>query len=154
MAKPTVVVLKDNFGAARAAITGSMLMESAKAGGHVIEAAAKVNAGSGRPGLEIRTGALVNSINVSEAKSMMTYAEVDVGPTVLYARIHEYGGIIVPVHAPMLSWIDEKTGERFFAKAVHIPARPYMRPAVDENEEAVANAVGLELRRNLEAATS
>jgi len=148
----TVIVLEDNFAAVRGAITGPMLMEAAKAGGHVIEGAAKINASSGRPGLEIGVGALVNSITVEPASSTNTRAEVDVGPSVLYARIHEFGGVIVPVHAPMLSWISD-AGERIFAHAVHIPARPYMRPAVDENEDAIAGAVATEVRRSLDAVT-
>ena len=151
--KPTVIVLEDNFDAVRGAITGAMLMEAAKAGGHVIEGAAKINASRGRPGLEIGDGTLVNSINVSPSKSTETYAEVDVGPSVIYGRIHEFGGVIVPVNAKMLSWIDDDTGERIFANAVHIPARPYMRPAVDENEDKIVDAVAAEIRRNLEAVT-
>ena len=150
--KSTVIVLQDNFAAVRDAITGPILMEAAKAGGHVIEGAAKVNASSGRPGLNIKTGALVGSITVEPAKSTNTFAEVDIGPSVLYARIHEFGGIIVPVHAPRLSWIDETTGEFRSAYVVQIPARPYMRPAVDENEDNIANVVAYEIRRSLEAA--
>ena len=59
------IVLEDNFDAVRNAVTGALLMDAALAGGHVVEGHAKVNAGSGRPGLNIQTGTLVNSINVS-----------------------------------------------------------------------------------------
>lgn len=147
-----VIVLEDNFASVREAVTGDMLMEAARAGGHVIEAHAKINASRGRPGLEVKTSALVGSINVTEAKSTETYAEVDVGPSVLYAAIHEFGGIIVPVTKRFLSWVQD--GIRIFANEVHIPARPFMRPAVDENEDRIVNAVAHEIRRGIENATS
>jgi len=92
---------------------------------------------------------LVGSITTTEAKSTKTRAEVDTGPSVLYAAIHEFGGIIVPVAAKMLSWIGD-TGERIFANLVQIPARPYMRPAVDENEDRVVKAVEAEIKRQLD----
>lgn len=148
----TVIVLKNNFD--RAHLTGAILMGAAKAGGHVVEAHAKINASRGRPGLEVGLGTLVGSITVSPARSTRTRAEVDVGPSVMYARIHEYGGVIVPLHAKVLSWIDEDTGERIFANMVHIPARPYMRPAVDENERSILSAITTEINRALEVATA
>lgn len=171
MPKTTVVVLEDNFD--KAHLTGEMLMEGAKAGGHVIEAAAKLNASGGRPGLRVRTGALVNSITVVKGKSTKTRAEVAIGPSVIHARIHEYGGIIRPVTAQflaiplpgvtgrprdydlhvvpfggMVAGLVDASGSVMFLlkKAVHIPARPYMRPAVDENEFAIKNAVWMEMQ--------
>lgn len=152
MAKGKVIVLKDNFDAVRASVTGAMLMESAKAGGFVIEGHAKVNAGSGRPGLEMQTGALVNSITVTEEKKEKTFAEVGVGTNIVYARIHEVGGIITPVTAPKL--VFEIDGELIFAGAVHIPARPYLRPAIDENEDDIVKVVETEIWRNLDKATT
>lgn len=147
----TLVVEKDNTDKIVSAVTRSALLDAARAGGHVIEGAAKINASSGRPGLEMETGALVNSINVVTARSSTLFAEVDIGPTVIYGRIHELGGMIVPVNAPMLAWQDKDTGEYIFANAVHIPARPYMRPAVDENDEKILEAVAAELRRSIGA---
>jgi len=126
--KAKVVVLDDNFDDVRGAITGEMLMAAAKAGGHVIKKHAKENASSGRPGLEVETRELVDSIKISPAKSTETYAEVDVGPSVIYGAIHEFGGF-------------------------GIPARPYMRPAIDENEDKIVDAVADEIRGNLEAVT-
>lgn len=148
-----VIVLEDNFDAVRHAVTGAMLMDAAMAGGHVIEGHAKVNAGSGRPGLEMQTGALVNSITVDEVKKGKTKAEVGVGTNMIYARIHEIGGVIVPKSAKMLSWVN-KEGVRVFANAVHIPARPYLRPALDENEPDIVKAVETEIWRNLDKATT
>ena len=148
--KPTVIVLKDRFPAVLEAVMGLVLLQAAFAGGHVIEGAAKINASAGRPGLQIKTGALVGSINVSTSKVTRGFAQVDVGPSVLYARIHEFGGIIVPTSKSMLSWVND-AGERVFANAVHIPARPYMRPAVDENKSQIGWAVEASIDRGIRA---
>ena len=152
MSKGEVIVLEDNFDAVRNAVTGEMLMDAAEAGGFVIEGHAKINAGSGRPGLNIKTGALVNSIKVDEDKKTETRADVTVGTNIIYARIHELGGIIKAVSAKMLSWIDD-AGNRIFANLVHMPARPYLRPAMDENEDKIVKAVETEIWRNLKKAT-
>ena len=134
------IVLEDNFDAVRNAVTGEMLMEAAMAGGHVVEGHAKVNAGSGRPGLNIQTGTLVNSINVSEGKKTKTSAEAHIGTNVVYARIHELGGII-------------KGAFGIPGSIVHMPARPYLRPAMDENENDIITAVKTEIKRNLDKAS-
>ena len=81
-----VVVLEDNFDAVRKAITGDMLMDAAIAGGNVIEGHAKINAGSGRPGLIMRTGHLVNAISTKEGEKTKTKAWANIGPwDVVYA---------------------------------------------------------------------
>ena len=153
MPKGKVIVLEDNFDSVRKAITGKMLMESAKAGGHVVEGHAKINASKGgKEHLNIRMGILVNSISVSEGKQMPTRAWADIGTNIIYARIHELGGIIKPVVANMLSWVND-AGERIFAGLVSIPARPYLRPAIDENEDDIVGAVEAELWRNINKAT-
>lgn len=152
MAKSKVIALEDNFDAVRKAITGDMLMEAAMAGGSVIEGHAKVNAGSGRPGLRIGDGNLTGSIHTEEAGQTRHRATANTGTNVIYARIHEFGGIITPVSAKSLSWINE-SGERVFAGSVHIPARPYLRPAIDENERDIVKAVETELWRNLDRVT-
>jgi len=148
------IVLEDNFDAVRNAVTGDQLMEIAKAGGHVVEGHAKINAGSGRPGLRIGRGTLVNAINVSEGKKTKTFAEADIGPSnIVYARIHELGRTISAVTAKALHWIDAATGEHRVAKSVHIPARPYLRPALDENEPDILKAVEAELWQHFDKAT-
>ena len=136
-----VIVLEDNFDAVRNAVTSDQLMEIAKAGGYVIEGHAKINASKGRPGLRMITGNLVNSINVSDGRKSKTSADCDIGTNVIYARIHELGGIIMGAFGiPGL--------------AVHMPARPYLRPAMDENEPDIKRAVFAELWRHLTKATS
>ena len=134
-----VIVLEDNFDAVRNAVTGEMLMNAAEAGGFVVEGHAKIKAGSGRPGLIMRTGALVNSIIVDKIKKSKTFAQVGIGTNLVYARIHELGGII----------------KNAFGRGiiVHMPARPYLRPAMDENEKDIVGAVEAEIWRNLDKAT-
>jgi len=134
-----VIVLEDNFDAVRNAVTGEMLMDAAEAGGFVVEGHAKIKAGSGRPGLIMRTGALVNSIIVDKIKKSKTFAQVGIGTNLVYARIHELGGII----------------KNAFGRGiiVHMPARPYLRPVMDENEPDIRKAVETELWRNLNKAT-
>ena len=148
-----VIVLEDNFAEVLDACTGQDLLRAITAGGFVVEGYAKINAGSGRPGLNIQTGALVNSIQTTDGVVISpTQVWISVGTNMVYARIHEIGGTIVPVNAKMLSWEGEG-GERIFAGAVHIPARPYLRPAMDENEGKITLAVGANLRAGLDKVT-
>lgn len=147
-----VIVLKDNFDAVRSAITGNDLMAVAKAGGHVVEGHAKVNASKGGDDhLNIGEGTLVNSIHVAEVERGAKRAFVGIGTNIIYGRIHELGGIIVPVVAKMLSWVNDQ-GQRIFANAVHMPARPYLRPAMDENEDDIVKAAETELWRRIDKA--
>lgn len=68
------------------------------------------------------TGALIGSRGTQRlGKSTWAYY-VDK----IYARIQEYGGVITPKRARLLSWVD-KGGIRRFAKRVTIPPKPYMR---------------------------
>lgn len=77
-----------------------------------------------------QTGALRNSI-AYETKQTGTGAEAEIGPSVIYARIQEYGGTIRPVHAQALHWVMD--GQDYFAKQVTLPARPYLRPAAEDH---------------------
>lgn len=73
------------------------------------------------------TGNLVQSIKIRKAKSY-----IDVGAfNTVYAKIHEFGGIITPRRAKALHFFVDKM--EVFAKRVHIPPRPYLKPAVDEH---------------------
>jgi phage gpG-like protein len=69
---------------------------------------------------------------------------------VVYGRIHELGGIIKPVVAKMLHFVID--GVDVFAKAVHIPARPYLRPAVDGHEDEIKEAMFVTLKRKIDEA--
>lgn len=72
-------------------------------------------------------GVLSRSITTSEVPGELAMA---VGSGMIYARIHEYGGVIVPVHAQKLVF-PHKDGGLAFVDSVTIPARPYLNPALD-----------------------
>lgn len=76
----------------------------------------------------IVTGNLQSTIKIQSEGDL----EASVGTTEFYAVYVEYGrGIVLPVKAKMLSWIDKYTGERVFAfKAGEAPPRPFLEPAV------------------------
>ena len=149
MSGNNVIILKNNVPAIRGAITGEGLKKAVTAGAIVIEANAKINV--------LRTfsskmfGALANSIQIYISKATRTEAEAEIGPTVIYGRIQELGGIITAIRAKMLSWVSD-TGERIFAHLVQIPARPYLRPAVDEHIEDIEAAVSVQLWKDIEKA--
>lgn len=57
------------------------------------------------------------------------------------ARIREFGGTIRAKSGRYLVF-KNKAGEVIRTPSVRIPARPYMRPAVDENKDRIASEVG------------
>ena len=152
MSKTKVIKLIDNLDKVRKQITGEGLKKAALAGGFVIEGNAKINVEKTFSSKSTGSAGLGGSIQTVVSKSSDKIAEVDVGPTVIYGRIHELGGVILPVHAKLLSWVDN--GKRIFAKRVQIPARPYLRPAVDEHEKEIAQAVGFQLKKQIESVTN
>jgi phage gpG-like protein len=144
----TVIKLEDHFKEALAAASGETLAKAVLAAGHVVESHAKINASRGRPGLISRTGALVGSISTVLGKMLSHEAEASVGPTVIYGRIHELGGIIRPAKAKALRF--QVDGHWVAARSVHIPARPYLRPAVDEHQDEILDAVRYQLEKALQ----
>jgi len=79
------------------------------------------------------TGALAESITITAEGE---YTRLT-GPTVVYGRIIELGGTITPRDRRYLSWLSDwmtGTGDRVFAKRVHIRPEPYLRPAVEADE--------------------
>lgn len=65
----------------------------------------------------MNTGALRNSIMLGE----VTDEGVEIGSSLIYARIHQLGGTIVPKRAKVL-----RAGGYFPLKKAVIPARPYL----------------------------
>lgn len=57
----------------------------------------------------------------------------------IYAPTHEYGAIIYPRKKKALSF--EVDGKRVFAKKVIVPARPFLEPAVLNNELAINHKI-------------
>jgi len=147
-----VVVLKNNVKAIRGVVTGAALKSAVMAGGQTLENYAKINVEKTFSGKSTGGAGLGGSIQTIVSTATEIKAEVDVGPTVIYGRIHELGGIILPVKAKMLSWMDDDTGERIFAKMVQIPARPYLRPAFDEHKDEIADAMMHQVKKAIEQA--
>ena len=80
--------------------------------------------------LNVRTGTLRRSIR-SETDRAALIAKIGPlanSPAKKYAPVHEFGAVITPVRAKALRFTIE--GKTIFAKSVHIPARPYLRPGV------------------------
>jgi phage gpG-like protein len=67
-----------------------------------------------------------------------------IGTDVIYARIHEKGGVITPVHADKLVF-PGRDGNLVFADSVTIPARPYLEPALDAVAPQIAQDFADEL---------
>ena len=133
-------------------ITGKEAQEVITAGALVIEQWGKRNID--KQGLRGRTGNLINSYHVHETGGSGTKVWADVGSRgVIYARIHEFGGMILPKRFKFLHWISDPrtktghfagkagSGDEVFAKRSVIPARPYHRPAIDEHKGAVGIAI-------------
>lgn len=102
----------------------------------------------------IDTSNLVQKVHAKLDSAEGKIAEASVGPRgVAYARIHEYGGIIKAKNAPYLHFMT-KDGAWHKVKSVHIPARPYMRPAFDEHRQDINDVMARVLEQKInEAAT-
>ncbi|MBW1666717.1 MAG: phage virion morphogenesis protein [Deltaproteobacteria bacterium] len=93
--------------------------------------------------LGVRTGHLRRSIR---SQTVIRGDEVEgrIGTNVLYARIHEKGGVITPKRAKVLRFQIPGVGWRS-AKRVVMPARPFLRPAIMDSLEAISKAIGKEI---------
>ena len=141
-----VKILVDNTKGVLNALSGRDLLPAARNGGLVVQ-------NSARPAAPIDKGALRASIHVEDDEVTNTAAWVNVGSELIYARIQEFGGVIEPKNKKFLSWLS-KDGSRIFAKRVHIPAQPYLRPAMDNNHEQIKNAVGATIKMIIERVTA
>ena len=143
-----VVVLKNNVKVIRGVVTGAVLKSAVMAGGQTLENYAKINVEKTFSGKSTGGAGLGGSIQMVVSKAAETKAEVDVGPTVIYGRIHELGGIIRPVTAKFLHFIID--GIEIFTKLVQIPARLYLRPAFDEHKDEIVNAMMYQVKKAIE----
>lgn len=149
------------------AAQGENLGRVAMIGGWVIRDAARDNLKD--QGL-IRTRTLSRSLDAEISERSATHAAVDVGTNLEYGAIHEFGGTIRAKNAkylaiPVGSYTGsplkysglrvKKTGKgnlvlidasgqvQYVLKAsVEIPARPYLRPALDEKGSEAQQEMG------------
>lgn len=136
---------KKQLGKLAESIAEENLVTAAKAGGLIVQNAAKEKSPK-------RTRTLSRSIHMEVVESSRYKVEIAIGTDVAYAAIHEFGGVITPKQAKVLAF--EIGGELIFAKRVTILARPYLRPAMDENVQAVADQINATLAQLLARANA
>lgn len=81
--------------------------------------------------LHIRTNRLKSSIS-GTTQVVGDLIAGRIGTNVVYARIHELGGTILPKVGPYLKF--NIGGRWIFATKVKMPARPFMAPSLRENK--------------------
>lgn len=124
---------------------GDILEMAVNAGAIVVTNEAQNNASRGHPSyLKRQTGTLVRSIQPHTVSKSNTRVEVAVGSSLEYSRIHEFGGTISAKGGGKLKFQTED-GTWHQVSSVHIPARPYLRPALDENIAEIEAAVAKQL---------
>lgn len=143
--------LRRKLAALSAALAEESLGAALTAGADLVVNAAKQRA-------PYRTGTLRRAIHsrVTASRDEAT-AEIGVhqdgeGAIVPYAAQVEFGGTIVPRTAKALHWVD-KDGNEHFARSVTQPARPYLRPAFDEQADNALAETAAALRELIKAVT-
>ena len=132
-----VIKLDNKFKEVIAAASGENIMKALLAGGEVVRNHAKLNIQAQEL---VDTGTLLNSISVQEGSEGKTDATVEIGTNIVYSAIHEFGGSINQTNA----W------GRGISQTIHIPARPYLRPSLDENTKSIVDAIGSSLKHQIE----
>lgn len=118
---------------------------------------------------------LSRSIHSETVEKRPKYVEINIGTDVVYARIHEYGGTIVPKKGKYLTIPVSETAKALvsprnysgelakigmtlqadgvvhwvLATSVTISAQPYMRPAVENKGQAAMDSIAEALRQML-----
>lgn len=105
------------------------------AGGPAPDGAAWAPNKEGRTPILHRTGALARSIDYA-----VSGMQAIVGSGLVYARIHQDGGVIRPKSASRLAF--RVGGKLVFAGSVTMPARPYLGLSGDDRSELTQAAVG------------
>lgn len=77
----------------------------------------------------LRSGIISSGVGVSGGR-LTADIQAGTNASIVYARIHELGGTIVPKRANFLRF-KTADGSWHMIKQVTIPARPYMRPAAE-----------------------
>jgi hypothetical protein len=108
--------------------------------------------------LKNRTGNLRRAVFESIAATASDRFEgaVSVGSEALYGAYQEYGAHIperVPVRERVLHWIGADGANVFAmrARAFDLPARPFMRPSLDENKDKIIRALAETIDREMKA---
>jgi HK97 gp10 family phage protein len=165
------------FKALGEAVKADTLETAVLAGGTVFLNAAKGNI---KDQQLIRTRTLSRSLHQEIKEKTATRVTSEAGTDAPYAAIHEYGGVIrakkskylaIPVgtykdsprNHPQLKLSKTAGGtlllrspggtiQYVLRKSVEIPARPYMRPAWDAEQENVSGTIGKAIKKLVEQA--
>jgi phage gpG-like protein len=116
----------------------------------ILDAAIKQNIRQ-RSGLRVRTGSLLNSIMQEIVEDGVNLVG-QIGPhNIPYAAVHEFGHTfkarrVEPRNASVLAWMG-KNGPAFSMGheigPFTVPARPYLRPALDQTKDLIAERFSL-----------
>lgn len=122
---------------------GSVIQAEAKTGFKARGQKNSPNPATGPRTLRVQSGQLRRSIVVRSRGSGVNMV-VEVGPTVRYGAIHEFGGTIRPIRKKFLTF--RIGGDFVNVKSVRIPKRPYMAPALKRSEAKVQTLIGFAFR--------
>lgn len=121
------------------------LLKGLRDGMFFAEGAAKKSFGkSGN--LQVGTGRLRSSIK-SGVKQLANNLIGYIGSNIIYAKIHEFGGIIRARAAQYLKFQVE--GKWVTASQVTIPAKPYLNPSITENINKIKELIGTSILREV-----
>lgn len=127
---------------------------------HEVQAKAKINVHQKLNTTGKAKGTLSRSVTVLSNRNKL---QAEIGPSVIYGRIHEFGGVIKPVKgeylwfrlpgAQAISYSKSGSvkagataeGHLIRVKQVTIPARPYLQPALDEIEPKIEGMINAEV---------
>ena len=137
------------------------IMASVNKAAHTVQARAKVNVHAKLNTTGLSKGTLARSVTVLSHPSRL---EAEIGPSVIYGRIHELGGVIKPKKGLFL-WFRlpgaqaisigkggkvkggaVTAGHLIRVKEVTIPARPYLGPALQDSEPEIKAIFEREVR--------
>lgn len=130
-----------------AAVGRQAAAKALRAGAQHLMGVIKVNIAE-KPLLDI--GNLRDSVVEDELHTGST-SWITFGPHTVYAAIHEFGGIILPTNGPFLVF-KGKDGKLVFTRSVTMPARPYIRPAIDSDGDEALEILGETLGREIDEA--
>lgn len=154
-------------------ISELVLVNAAQAGAMPITTGAKEKAPK-------KTRTLARSIHAEIVKSSPKYVEIAIGTNLEYASIQEFGGVVKPKQTKFLAipvsdvarqyvsprnfpmeltfipgpgggvLVEGETIHYVLRRSVTIPAHPYLRPSMAENEDRAVSNVGQALKAQMD----
>ena len=91
----------------------------------------------GKPG--VRTGHLRRSIQSGVIDKIGSKIEGAIWSNLIYARIQELGGVVLPKKKPYMRF--QIDGRWITSYGYRVPARPYLKPAVDNNIDKIKDII-------------